>query len=251
MKIKAIVVDDEENSRKALLNVLEFYCADVEVVGTAQDVSSAYELIQVKSPQLVFLDIQMPGGNGFELLKKYRNIPFKVIFVTAFDQFALRAIKLSAVDYLLKPVSPRDLIKAVEKVLTALEKEEQLAQKIDALEDNMDVSQQVRKIILNTSTNMYVLKLEDIVRCEADENYTRVMTTDAKVIMVAKTLKEFDEMLTVYGFCRIHQSHLINLNHVVTYEKGSSGMVVLSSSEKVPVSGRRKEFFLAALHGNL
>ena len=251
MKIKAIIVDDEENARKALLNMLEFYCQDIEIAGIAENITAAFDLIQKTTPELVFLDIQMPDGNGFELLKKFKKIPFKVIFVTAFDQFALRAIKLSAVDYLLKPVSPRDLIKSTNKVMDELAKEERLAQKLEALEENMDTSQQAKKIILNTSTNMHVLKLEDIIRCEADENYTRVMTNDGKVVMVAKTIKEFDEMLTPYGFCRIHQSHLINLNHVITYEKGSSGMVVLSSNEKVPVSGRRKEFFLSALQGNL
>ncbi|MDA3943385.1 MAG: LytTR family DNA-binding domain-containing protein [Bacteroidetes bacterium] len=251
MKIKAILVDDEENARKALSNMLEYYCKEVEVIGQAANISAAHALIIDLEPDVVFLDIQMPGGSGFELLKKFRTIPFKVIFVTAFDQFALKAIKLSAIDYLLKPVSPRDLIKAVEKLGQRMEVEEHFDQQLETLEANMQPDKQHKKIILNTSNNMYVLRIEDVIRCEADENYTRVINLDGKSIMVAKTLKDFDELLSAFGFCRIHQSHLINLNHVLTYEKGSGGMVLLSNKERIPVSSRRKEFFLSALQNHL
>lgn len=251
MKIKALIVDDEESSRKALLNMLEYYCKDIEVVGQAANIFEAQALIKDVEPGVVFLDIQMPGGNGFELLKKYRQIPFKVIFVTAYDQFALRALKLSAIDYLLKPLSPRDLIKAIEKLGQQLEVEERFDQQLSTLEDNMKAERQQKKIILNTSGSMYVVRVEDVIRCEADENYTRIIDLKGKAILIAKTLKEFDEMLSPLGFCRIHQSHLINLDHVITYEKGTGGMVMLSNKERIPVSGRRKDFFLNSLHKRL
>ncbi|MBZ0242650.1 MAG: LytTR family DNA-binding domain-containing protein [Bacteroidales bacterium] len=247
MRTKALIVDDEESARKALSNMLEYYCKEVEVVGMAANITEAQSLIKELEPGVVFLDIQMPGGNGFVLLKKYRQIPFKVIFVTAYDQFALRALKLSAIDYLLKPLSPRDLIKAIEKLGQRLEVEERFDQQLSAMEDNMKAERQQQKIILNTSGSMYVLRVEDVIRCEADENYTRILDLKGKAILVAKTLKEFDEMLSPLGFCRIHQSHLINLDHVITYEKGAGGMVILSNKERIPVSGRRREFFLNSL----
>lgn len=247
MMIKALIVDDEESARKALSNMLEYYCKEIEVVGMAVNITEAQSLIKELKPDVVFLDIQMPGGNGFDLLRKYRQIPFKVIFVTAYDQFALKALKLSAIDYLLKPLSPRDLIKAIDKLGQQLEVEERFDQQLSTLEDNMMAERQQKKIILNTSNNMYILRVEDVIRCEADQNYTRIIDLKGKAILVAKTLKEFDEMLSPLGFCRIHQSHLINLDHVITYEKGTGGMVILSNKEHVPVSGRRKEFFLNSL----
>jgi two-component system LytT family response regulator len=246
MSIKALIVDDEENSRKALLNMLQYYCKDIEVIGLAENIANAYELINMHKPDVVFLDIQMPGGNGFELLKKFKPIPFKVIFVTAFDHFALRAIKLSAVDYLLKPVSPKELIRAVSKLEKQMDVEDLFDKQMEALEDNMQPERQEKKIILNTSTTMHVIKINEVIRCEADENYTHVIKEDGKAVLVAKTLKEFDEMLSPFGFCRIHQSHLVNLSHVLTFEK-SSGIVILTTKERIPVSSRRKEFFLSAL----
>ena len=246
MSIKALVVDDEENSRKALLNMLQYYCKDIDVIGQAENITGAYEMINEYNPDVVFLDIQMPGGNGFELLKKFKPIPFKVIFVTAYDHFALRAIKLNAVDYLLKPVSPKELIRSVGKLEKQMDVEDMFDKQIETLEDNMQSDRQVKKIILNTSTTMHVIKINEVIRCEADENYTRVIKEDGKAVLVAKTLKDFDEMLSPFGFCRIHQSHLINLSHVITFEK-SVGIVILTTKERVPVSSRRKEFFLAAL----
>lgn len=251
MMIKALIVDDEESARKALANMLEYYCKEIEVVGMTVNITEAQSLIKELEPGVVFLDIQMPGGNGFDLLKKYRHIPFKVIFVTAYDQFALKALKLSAIDYLLKPLSPRDLIKAAEKLGQQVEVEERFDQQLSTFEENMQAEKQQKKIILNTSNNMYVLRVEDVIRCEADENYTRIIDLKGKAILVAKTLKEFDAMLSPLGFCRIHQSHLINLNHVLSYEKGTGGMVILSNKERIPVSGRRKEFFLSALQSHL
>jgi len=248
MKISAVIIDDELNARKALLNLIEMYCPAVNVVGEAIDVAGGLHAITALNPQLVFLDIKMPDGTGFDLLKRIDNSQFKVIFVTAYDQFAIHAIKMSAVDYLLKPINPKELQEAVRKVLDLSKLDDNLKMKLSVLEENLKVSHtQIRKIILNTSSSLHVVSIGNIIRCEADENYTRVVITDDQAIMVSKTLKEFDDLLSPFGFCRVHQSHLVNLQMIISYEKGSGGMILMKNKDKIPVSGRRKDFFIQAL----
>lgn len=246
-KIKSLIVDDEPNARQALVNMIEFYCPDLEICGEAKNVSEAYHLIRQENPQLVFLDIRMPDGTGFELLRKFKKINFRIIIVTAFDEYALNAIKFSALDYLLKPVNPTELNKAVNLVKTALETEEMIDLKIQTYLDNMNKIPQSRKIVLNTTTNIHIIEVGDIVRCEADENYSVIYMANREKIVVAKTLKEFEELLSGYGFYRIHQSHLINIQMVSSYEKGRGGIVSLSDESKLPVSSRRKEGFIRIL----
>jgi two-component system, LytTR family, response regulator len=248
MKISAVIIDDELNARKALLNLIELYCPEVNVVGEAIDVAGGLHAISTLNPQLVFLDIKMPDGTGFDLLKRIDHSQFKVVFVTAYDQFAIHAIKMSAVDYLLKPINPKELQESVKKVLEMSMLDDNMKVKLAVLEENLLLSQhQNRKIILNTSSNLHVVSINNIIRCEADENYTRVVTTDEQSIMVSKTLKEFDDLLSPFGFCRVHQSHLVNLQMIISYEKGNSGMILMKNKDKIPVSGRRKEFFIRAL----
>jgi two-component system, LytTR family, response regulator len=223
MEITAVIIDDEVNARQALKNLLEFYCPEIRLIGEADGVHAGYTLIGKADPQLVFLDIRMPDGTGFDLLRRFKKIPFKLIFVTAYDQYALNAIKLSAVDYLLKPVNPKELKFALEKVFSQFEIDEQLGQRIETVEENIEQLPKNRKIILNTSSNMYVLRLDNIVRFESDENYTKVHLSDKQVIMVTRTLKDFDEMLNDSGFCRVHNSHIVNLNYVASLEKGVIG----------------------------
>lgn len=248
MEIKAVIIDDEVNARQALKNLLEFYCPEINLIGEADGVHSGIELIGQTNPQLVFLDIRMPDGTGFDLLRRFKKIPFKLIFVTAYDHYAMNAIKLSAVDYLLKPVNPIDLNYALEKAFSQIEMDEQLAQRIETVEENIEQLPKNRKIILNTASNMYVLRLDNIVRFESDENYTKVHLSDKQVIMVTRTLKDFDEMLNDSGFCRVHNSHIVNLNYVASLEKGVIGQVVLLDGIKVPISSRRKEHFINRLH---
>lgn len=248
MEITAVIIDDEVNARQALKNLLEFYCPKVNLIGEADGVNSGFTLIGQTNPQLVFLDIRMPDGTGFDLLRRFKKIPFKLIFVTAYDQYALNAIKLSAVDYLLKPVNPKELNYALEKAYNQIETDEQLGQRIETVEENIEQLPKNRKIILNTASNMHVLRLDNIVRFESDENYTRVHLSDKQVIMVTRTLKDFDEMLNDSGFCRVHNSHIVNLNYVASLEKGVVGQIVLLDGIKVPISSRRKEYFINRLH---
>lgn len=247
MKTNAVIVDDELNARKALENMLALYCPEIQLLGLAADVASAHKLLKEKDPDLIFLDVRMPDGTGFDLLKKFRKINFKIIFVTAYDQYALHAIKLSAVDYLLKPVNPRELRAAVDKAIRQVETEAQLIKNLEVLEDNIDPNQKNKKIILNTSNQMYVIRLNQIIRLESDENYTIVHIEPDKKIMVSRTMKEFEELLALSGFCRTHNSHIINMDMVDYYDKGGSGQVVLFNGDKVPLSSRRKDFFMKTL----
>ncbi len=244
--IKVLVIDDEIQARKAIINMLGFYCKDVLVVGEAADVSSGLVAIQKFEPDLVLLDVEMPDGSGFDLLCKLPEIDFSLIFITAHEQYALQAFKFCALDYLLKPLKPGELQAAIDKAVKS--KKEDLILKLKAYAENTgEPNHPPRKIVLNTATNIYVINTEDIIRCEADENYTKIYFLSREKIIVAKTLKEFDELLNPFGFFRIHQSHIINLAYVDSYLKGLGGYAIMKNKEKVPVSSRRKEFFLKIL----
>ncbi len=247
MKIKTIIVEDEINARKALENMLLFYCPEVEVAGYAATIEEGVELINRVSPDLLLLDIQIKDGTSFDILKKIKKKNLKIIFITAHDQYALKAIKLSAMDYLLKPVSPSELKKAVDKVIKALDDEEHLKLQIETTIENFGHVNQNKKIILNTNQSVFVVEIKHLIRCESNENYTNIYVEGGKQILISKTLKDFEEMLTPYGFFRVHQSHLINLQFVESFEKKGSGKVRLSTGDKVPVSSRRKEDFLKVL----
>ena len=247
MKIKTLIIEDEQNARKALENMLTFYCPEVELTGHAATVADGLKLIRKTPPDLLLLDVHLPDGTGFDLVKKIRKKQFKIVFVTAYDQYALKAIKLSALDYLLKPVKPDELRKAITKVQQALEKEEQLSLQIETVLHNLNHSNPRKKLILNTSDKVFVLDIAQLVHCEAQDNYVKIFIRQKEDILIAKTLKELEEMLAPYGFFRIHQSHLVNLNFVEAFEKKGTGRVRLKTGERLPVSTRKKELFLKAL----
>jgi len=246
--IKVLVIDDEVQARRAIVNMLAFYCKDILVVGEAENVSCGLIAIRKLEPDLVLLDVEMPDGSGFDLLNQLQEIDFSLIFITAHEQYALQAIKFSALDYLLKPLNPADLKEAINKAVKS--RKEDLILKLKAYSENTSETTHIpRKIVLNTATNIYVINTEDILRCEADENYTKIFFLGRDKIIVAKTLKEFDELLNPFGFFRIHQSHIINLAYVDSYLKGLGGYAIMKNKEKVPVSSRRKEMFLKILAG--
>lgn len=238
--IKALIVDDEINNRELVNNLLNSFCEDVEVIGTVQSVETAYKAINELKPDLVFLDVEMGDGTGFDLLKLFPKIDFKVIFITAHQEFAIEAFKFSAVDYLLKPLSPANLILAVKKATESITNEE-LTEKYQTLVNNVaEPSKQKKKIVLKTMERIYSVDVADIVRMESDGNYTKVYLNDGKRIMVSKTMKEFDELLTDTGFVRVHHSHLINMNFLFCFEK-SEGHIVMKDNSIVPVSNRKKD----------
>ena len=247
MKIKTVIIEDEVNARKALENLLSFYCPEIVVAGEAASIEEGLKVIQKESPRLLLLDVHLPDGTGFDLIKKIKKKDFKIVFVTAHDQYALQAIKMSALDYLLKPVKPGELRKAITRVEKALEEEEQISLQIDTAIHNLEHTSNNKKIILNTNDKVFVLEVARIVHCEAQDNYSRIYIDGKDTILISKTLKELEEMLSAYGFFRIHQSHLLNLNYVETFEKKGSGRVRTKTGEVLPVSIRKKEGFFKAL----
>jgi two-component system, LytTR family, response regulator len=241
--IRAIIVDDEESCRETLLSALKKYCPQVHVLGQAKSVKTGLALILEMKPDLVFLDVQMPDGTGFDLLGKIKEINFKTIFATAFDTFAVKAFKFSAIDYLLKPVDPEELVSAVSK-LDSGNRLDELNLKLEALLGNKN---NFEKIALPAMDGIRLIRLNDIIRCESDSNYTYFFTTAKEKIVVTRTLKEYEEMLTPMKFFRVHQSHLVNLAHVVKYIKGEGGSVIMDDGSEVEVARRRKEEFLSLL----
>lgn len=244
---KAIVIDDEKNARELLSGMLKLYCPDMTVVGEADGVNSGIEAIKNLKPDVVFLDIQMPDGTGFDLLKAFDSINFKYIFVTAYQEYAIRAFKFSAIDYLLKPVDPSELIVAVDKLQNSFLADE-TNQKFSAFMDNIQSSEEdPQKIVLRTTDSIIVAEKNSIIRCEAESNYTCFYFTDREKITVSKTLKEYEELLTPSGFFRVHQSHLVNMQFVKTYKRFPDSYVELSTGEKIPVSVRKRELVVKLL----
>lgn len=245
--LRTIIIDDEESVRKTLEKLVKRYCTNVKIVGEGSGVESGVKAIKKQHPDLILLDIKMEDGSGFDLLKQLEPVDFKVIFVTAYDQYAIKAIKFSALDYLLKPVDPDDLTKAINKAEKLMVDE--LNQQLDVLADNMQTGdREKKKIILKTFDNIHLVKLNDIVYCEADDNYTIFHLLNKKTILISATLKEYDEMLTEFGFFRAHKSYLINLVHIERFEKAEGGAVILANEIKLPVASRKKEQLMEMLH---
>jgi len=230
--IKAVIIDDIQEAITVLTSDLQTYCKNIEVIGSANGVVSGAKIIKELKPDLVFLDIQMPDGTGFDLLEIIGEADFKLIFTTASDEFAIKAFKFSAIDYLLKPIDPDDLMKAVEKV----EHQHNPTSRLELLKDNL---KNQKKIALNTVDKIHIVQIEDVIRLESDINYTRFYFQDGSKLMVTKTLKEFDKMLSDHSFIRIHQSHLVNTNFIKEYTK-QDGKLVLKNGDRISVSSRKK-----------
>jgi two-component system LytT family response regulator len=239
--IRSVIIDDEPESRTAVSNILTNYCEDVEILGEAGDVASGIQLIRQTQPDVVFLDIQMPDGTGFKLLESFDDIQFQVIFITAFDQYAIKAIKFSAIDYILKPVDPQQIIKAVQKLRKMSPEKNQYSERIGMLLEN---KQKVTKIALPTQNGYRLVRIGDIIRCEADNNYTNFYLRTTEKFLVTRTLKDYELMLDHDSFMRVHQSHLINLNFVEQYIKGDGGIAIMSDGSEVEISRRKKDTFL-------
>jgi two-component system LytT family response regulator len=239
--IRAIVIDDEQESRNTVINILDNFCKNVHVIAQAENVKEGKETIEKEKPDVVFLDIQMPDGTGFDLLEKLTEVNFQVIFVTAYDQYALKAIKFSAIDYLLKPVDPQQLIDAVEKLKTSETDFGLISKQISTLLKNKNGFE---RITLPTFEGLRFIILNDIIRCEADNNYTNFYLNSGEKVLVTKTLKEYDESLSEEDFIRVHQSHLVNSKYIDRYMKGDGGTIIMTDGSHVEVSRRRKEEFL-------
>ncbi len=238
--ITALIVDDEAGSRQVLKNLLEEYCPEVQVLGLASSAAEGIKQIKELSPELVFLDIAMPEGDGFEMLDNIAEIDFGLIFTTAYDEYAVQAFEYSAVYYLLKPINILKLQKAVS--VFQERRGDRAGEQLEVLKENL--SSPINKLALPTSDGLQFVDVRKIVRCMADGSYTRFFLVDGEKILVAKTLKHFAALLPEQEFFRVHHAHLINLGHIRKYYKGKGGYVLMSDGSEVEVSVRKKELFL-------
>lgn len=239
--ITALIIDDEPGARKTLRDLLAAHVPEIQLLDEAANITDGAALINRYAPDLVFLDVQMPDGTGFDLLSNLHEINFKTIFVSAFDSFAINAFRYSAIDYLLKPVDQNELIRAVEKLKAH---DEQRNQKIKVLLGNRKA---IEKIALPSVEELFFVKPDEIIRCQSDNNYTRFFLKSGQNILVCKTLKDYEELLEPLGFFRIHKSDLINLQYLKKYKRGEGGMVTLDDGTQLEVSRRRKDDFLRAI----
>lgn len=238
--LRAIIVDDEAKARENLAILLQDFVKGVEVVGLCQKISEAVKAVELHSPDVVFLDIQLQRESGFDLLTALDEVNFEVIFTTAYTEYAIKAFKFSAIDYLLKPIDIEELKKAVSKVEKRVSQNmtSRLTHLVQHLKQGSD-----SRIALPTLEGLVFVNIQDILYCEASSNYTQIFTSQEKYL-VSKTLKEYDELLSDHNFFRIHNSYLININSIKKYVKGDGGYVVLNNNTSLDVSKRKKEAFL-------
>lgn len=239
--VKAVIVDDERHARDSLAQMLNVYCPAVAVTGSADGIQSAYQLIISTKPDLVFLDMQLIDGHGFELLKKFESIPFKVIIISAYQEYAVRAFKFSAVDYLLKPIDPDELAKAVDIALLQDLNDKQQERLKALIENTRNVSKKDKLLALRNSEGTFIVNTLEIVRCESNNSTTTFVLVDGNKIRVTRTLREFDEMLKECGFLRCHQSHLVNQMHIEKISRFPSSVITMDNGDVVPVSFRKRK----------
>lgn len=240
MHLKAIIIEDEAVSREILRNYAQKYCPQVEILGEAAHIKDGLELIAKYEPDLVFLDVEMPYGNAFDLLDQVPDRTFEVIFVTAYNHYAIDALNQHAAYYLMKPIDIDELIKATEYVLHIKERETDLNDKF--LKPKLQEAH--GKITVPLQDGFEVIKVEDIFYCRADDNYTEIIFENSK-LLISKTLKHFEDLLTPYSFARIHKSYLVNVSKIVRYRKGKGGSVVLSNGKEIMVSASKKSELLS------
>lgn len=248
-KLKAVIVDDEKHARENLSGLLSEYCPAIKVIGEAADSSTAEELINELNPDILFLDIRLSNTTGFELLGKLKSRDFGVIFVTAYDNYALKAIKFSAVDYILKPINHKELIEAVKKFTRKVESERKSIQ-LELLIENLSNERAFKHLGVNTEDRIELLLVKKIIRLQGESNYTRIFMEGGKPVLVSKTLVEFEELLRDLGFLRVHKTHLVNIDCVKSIEKNGDTKLLLNDGTIVPVSRRRKAEVIESLGGN-
>lgn len=244
---KIMIVDDEKPTRELIQNMLLGFDMELEINIESNNVKTALEQFDVFQPDILLLDIQMPDGNGFDVLRKIDQEKIHVIFITAYQEYAIQAIKFSAVDYILKPIDARELKDSIEKALELMHFDQQnIKESLKVLEENL-IPQKRKKLVLKTQESNYIVSIDDIIRCESDKNYTFFYLQEGKKILVSKTLKDFDILLSPYNFCRVQQSHLINLNFVDRYDKIDGGSVIMKDNSSVPLSPQKKDIFFKML----
>lgn len=243
----AVIIDDEPHARQAIRSIIQLQAKEINILGEAGSVAKALLLIRDKKPQLLFLDIDLPDGNAFDLLKQIEYHRYRIIFITAYKEYAIQAIKFSAFDYILKPVNPLELIQSIKNCLTQ-DDTNNYKEKFQAFFSNFNnILPGQKKIVLKTAEKIHVVDIKNIIRCESDNVYTTIFTNTEQNILVSKSIKHYDEMLSSYGFMRVHQSHLINVNYISYYNKQYGGLLVMSDNSSVPVSNQKKSILFKYL----
>lgn len=245
--LRALVIDDIETIRKNNIATIKAACPNIMVIGEAGSVASGVQLIRQLSPDIIFLDVEMPDGTGFDLLQQLKPINFKVIFITGYEDFAIKAFRFSAIDYLLKPLNAHDLVEAVKKAEDALLRQV-FDLKLNNLFANLERPKNLQKLILKTSDRIYSVNIQDVVHCESDKNYTTFHLINAPKLIVSTNLKEYEALLGPHNFFRTHQSHLINMayfDHFIKTEGGNT--IIMKNKTAIPLSVRKKEEFLVLL----
>ncbi len=246
-KLKTLIVDDVKMNRDSLELLLKKYCTQVEVIGQANSIQKAQKIIEAEKIDLLFLDIEMPTGSGFELLARLKERNFDVIFVTAYDRYALKAFKVNALDYILKPIDIDELVKSVEKISVGKSNEIDNS-RIEELFNSINFTQSDNRFAISTLSGLEFVEIDDLIHCEADGKYTNCVFINGKKILSSKNLKEFETKLKSHQFIRVHHSHLINLKHVMSYVKEDGGYLLMSNNDHISISQRKKEDFLKAIN---
>ena len=248
MKYTALVVEDEYKVREVFTNLIGHYCKEIEIVGEAENINDAYDLIIALKPNIVFLDIEMPHGNGFELLSRFPKPPFEVIFVTSYGHYAIKAIKFSALDYILKPVMVSDLLEAVSRIKEKFESPNQPEQ-YNVLQENLINPVLQKKLVVHTKTKTEYISLNEIIYLQGDGNYTNIHLANNK-IYVAKTLKEYEEMLcnSDSPFMRVHKTYIVNTNFILNVNRGENNTIVLKNNSNLEISRRKKQELIEKLN---
>jgi len=246
--IKAVIVDDAPEARQSLFADIQRWCPEVEIVTMAGSMKEGLAMLRQHQPDVVFLDIQLGDGDGFTLLEQLGETETQVIFTTGLDSEGIRAIKFSALDYLLKPVDPDELTNAVAKLKEA-RKNQSLSENIKLLAEHLNTNgtAAVRRLALNSADKVQIVRVDEIIRCESERNYTTFFLKGGKQIVVTRTLKEYEELLEPLGFVRIHHSHLINLEYLKEFIKADGGYTIMSDGAHVPVSVRKREDLMKAI----
>ena len=242
---KILIIDDEKRIRDFVKRMIDSFDLNVEVFTDGENVETGIAAIKSLKPDIVFLDIQMPDGTGFDLLNQVGEKTFELIFITAFQEYAIMAIKFSALDYILKPIDAEELKTALQNALDTIDFKKEETQ-YEALSHNLNTNQK-RKLVLKTQESVHVVDLNEIIRCEADKNYTFFYLSSGKKILVSRTLKDFELLLSNHGFFRVQQSHLINIEYIDRYDKSEGGSVIMKDGAAVPLSTAKKDQFFQLL----
>jgi len=245
--IKTYIIEDEKPTQDAIVEILRSNCHNIDVVGLSDNVTDAEKEIIDCKPDLLLADINISGGTSFDVLEKLGEVKFKIIFITAFEEYALQAIKVAAIDFIVKPIDPLELIEAMNKASQSIEKENTQLMLQTLLVNLRSSEKKFEQIVLKTAESIYLVNVKEIVHLEADGAYTTFFFNDGRKILVSKVIKEYDELLSESGFLRVHQSHIINLGYIDRYEKNDGGYLVMKDDTMIPVSFRKRETLLSKL----